>query len=115
VNDWLYLAVRGASYANTENPQAGNVLAAGILAATIQLTGAQGESAKIMLSATRRALADAAVDPESVGDPLPTTAQLLRNALNKALPHATASQYILAVFADLDDHDRYAVLQAMLR
>jgi hypothetical protein len=115
VNDWLYQAVRGASYAIPDNPEAGNLLAAGILAATIQLTGAQGESAKIMLLVSRRALTDAAVDPESVGDPLPTTAQLLRNALSKALPYATASQYVLAVFADLDHHDRQTVLHTMLR
>jgi tetratricopeptide (TPR) repeat protein len=115
VNDWLYLAVRGASYTNPDNPQANIALTATILASAIYLTRAQGEPARVMLSATRRALADTAVDPDSVSDPLPATAQLLRDTLAKALPYAMASQYVLAVFASLEDDDLRVVRQTMLR
>jgi hypothetical protein len=110
---WVYRAATGIGYAHPD-PAASTVVAAGMLAITINNAGSRPDAVRDLVQATRAGLADAAADPAHNPDPLQEAADLLFKSLSDLLTPAIAAQYVSALFSELDPADRATVAKTLL-
>ncbi|MET7427301.1 hypothetical protein [Dactylosporangium sp. NPDC005555] len=112
--NWLYAAVRGATIL-LPRPDRATVVAAGLLAATIETAAAGGEQVEHLLVATRRALADTD-DPDQppAADPLPNATTLLRNTHAETSGHELAARIVITTFTALSEADKNTVIWTLL-
>jgi hypothetical protein len=111
--DWLYHVSLGIGYAHPD-PRASAAAAAGALAIAAYSAAPSSPVVRDILAAIRLGLGAAATDPEISVDPLSGAANLLFGTLSEILEPATATQYVNAVFSDLEPEDRALVARAIL-
>lgn len=112
---WTYQCVRGATYANTGNPQFASTMVSAVLATALNVASAQGEQTRTLVTVARRGLADASIDRSTIVDPLSASIRFLHGALVRSLTPTIAAQYLLGMTSALDEQDRQIVLRSLLQ
>lgn len=109
---WLFAAISGMSLALSNAPATAMNVASMLLGKAVSVVPI-GAGTPRLVEATQMAL-DEAIPDVDTSSLIPGAAQLLRDALASALEPQLAAQYVLAVFAGLEERDRVAVLMAVL-